>query len=308
MSRRRDLAEQFAREFDIPLACDSLVEMLSQADINAVYISSTNQLHHPQVMAAAAAGKHVLCEKPLATTLADAVEMVAACQRAGVIMGTNHHLRNAVTIRAIRDLIASGRIGTPVAVLASQPCHVEAQVWRRNNVAEGAGVAFDVLVHSADTVRFVLGREPVRVCAMGNSSPAMAAGVNDSILATYRFDGGVLAQLYADFNVPCGRTRLDIHGTEGSIFGHDVLGKTPAHRGRVVLRDRGGEMEVALESDASRYLRMIDIFNDSIQGKAAPVCTGVDGVRSLAMILAAEEAARSGESVAVSTAGLDLLH
>ena len=73
--------------------------MLADPAVKAVYISSTNELHCAQVLSAAAAGKHVLCEKPLALTVADAVAMADACGRAGVVMATNHHLRNAATHR-----------------------------------------------------------------------------------------------------------------------------------------------------------------------------------------------------------------
>ena len=78
-------------------------------EIDAVYISTTNEKHHPQAMAAIAAGKHVLCEKPLAMTLAEAAEMVRAAEAKGVVFATNHHLRNAGSHLAIRDLIAAGR-------------------------------------------------------------------------------------------------------------------------------------------------------------------------------------------------------
>ena len=141
---------------------------------------------------------------------------------------------------------------------------------------------------------------------MGRTSASMANAVNDSIMATYRFDGGALASLYADFNAPQGRTRMDIHGSKGSLFGFDVLGKTPDYRGRLVLRHDGREEELAVESDESRYLRGINQFNAAILGTGEPSCTGVDGIRSLAMILAAEAAARSGKTAKISSAGLDL--
>jgi 1,5-anhydro-D-fructose reductase (1,5-anhydro-D-mannitol-forming) len=162
-------------------------------------------------------------------------------------------------------------------------------------------------VHGADAIRFILGQEPIAACAFGRTSASMANAVNDSIMATYRFDGGALAQLYADFNAVQGRTRIEIHGAEGSIFASDVLGKAPHHRGRVVLRRNDVEVEIALESDESRYLRGINRFNTAIHNNGQPACTGADGIRSLAMVLAAEAAARSGNTVPVSSAGLDLL-
>jgi 1,5-anhydro-D-fructose reductase (1,5-anhydro-D-mannitol-forming) len=307
MSHSRGLAEAFAAEFEIPHHYDSLSDLLDQPQVMAVYVSSTNQYHHAQVLAAAAAGKHVLCEKPLATNLNDAIEMVRACRAAGVVMGTNHHLRNSVTIRAMRAAIASGQIGAPVSAIVSQPVHVGEKEWRRDKPDAGAGVSFDVLVHGADAIRYILGQEPVEVCAMGRSSASMASAVNDSIIACYRFDGRALASLYADFNAAQGRTRIEIHGPEGSIFGSDVLGKTPHHRGRVVLRRNGQDEEIAVESEESRYLLGINRFNAAILKIGEPACSGADGLRSLAMILAAEAAAASGKSTHVSDAGLDCL-
>jgi 1,5-anhydro-D-fructose reductase (1,5-anhydro-D-mannitol-forming) len=305
MSHRLELAKDFAAEFAIPQPCDSLQRLLRHPRVNAVYISSRNQYHHAQVLEAAAAGKHVLCEKPLATSLSDAVDMVRACSAAGVVFGTNHHLRNSATIRAMREVVASGRIGAPVSALVSQPVHVAEAQWRRNEPADGSGVSFDVLVHGADAIRYILGQEAVEVCAMGRSSASMAGEVNDSIMSTFRFDGGALASLYADFNAPQGRTRVEIHGSEASMFGLDVLGKTPDFRGRVTLRQGDRDEEIAVESQESRYLLGINRFNNAILGHGAPACTGLDGLRSLAMILAAESAAASAKTVPVSGAGLE---
>jgi 1,5-anhydro-D-fructose reductase (1,5-anhydro-D-mannitol-forming) len=179
--------------------------------------------------------------------------------------------------------------------------------WRRTDAASGAGVCLDVLVHTADAVRFVLAQEPLEACALGATSAVMPpGGAYDVIMATYRFEGGALAQLYADFNAPHGRSRLEVHGTEGSLIGTDVLGKGPAHRGRLVRSVKGTETEVAVESEDSRYQRGIEQFHAAIRGSGAPAATGVDGIRSLAMILAAEQAAASGRTVAVSRAGLEL--
>ncbi len=306
MSHRLELAEKFAAEFAIPRYFDSLPDLLAEPRVDAVYISSTNQHHHAQVLAAAAAGKHVLCEKPLATDLDDAVEMERACRAAGVVLGTNHHLRNSGTIRAMQAVIASGRIGAPMSAIVTQPVSIGDQEWRRNDPGAGSGVSLDVLVHGADAIRYILGQEPVEVSAMGRSSAKMANAVIDSIMATYRFGGGALAALYADFNAPQGRSRIDIHGCKGSIFGSDVLGKSPDFRGRVVLRLDGQDEEIAKESDDSRYLLGINRFNAAVLKVGEPACSGVDGIRSLAMILAAEAAARSGSTVRVSNAGQNL--
>lgn len=301
------LAQAFAQEFGIPRAHGALEPLLADPQVTAVYVSSTNQHHARQVLAAAAAGRHVLCEKPLAITLEEALAMAQACRAAGVVFATNHHLRNATTLRAMREAIARGAIGTPRTVFATHPAWIADSDWRRTDAAAGAGVSLDVLVHTADAVRFVLGQEPVEACALGATSPIMPpGGAYDLIMATYRFEGGALAQLCADFNAPQGRSRLEVHGSDGSLIGTDLLGKGPVHRGRVVLSLKGEQSELAVESDDSRYQRGIELFHAAVRGQGTPAATGVDGIRSLAMILAAEQAAASGRTVMVSRAGLDL--
>jgi Oxidoreductase family, NAD-binding Rossmann fold len=103
MSTNADRAAKFAHEHGIARATTSLDDLVGSNDVDAVYVSTTNELQRDQVFAAAKAGKHVLCEKPLALTLSDARAMVAECRVRGVILGTNHHLRNAATHRAMRD-------------------------------------------------------------------------------------------------------------------------------------------------------------------------------------------------------------
>jgi 1,5-anhydro-D-fructose reductase (1,5-anhydro-D-mannitol-forming) len=103
----------YARENGIGRATTDLGDLLGSG-VDAVYIATTNEKHKEQALAAARAGKHVLCEKPLALTLSDAREMVGACRKAGVVMATNHHLRNAASHRAMRDAVKAGRIGRPL--------------------------------------------------------------------------------------------------------------------------------------------------------------------------------------------------
>src|SRR5438105_1094057 len=108
MSSSAERAKSFAADNKIAGAYDSLDALLADPAVQVVYVSTTNELHLPQVLAAAKAGKHVLCEKPLALNVDDAIAMVRACKDAGVVMATNHHLRNAVTHRKIRELLHSG--------------------------------------------------------------------------------------------------------------------------------------------------------------------------------------------------------
>jgi 1,5-anhydro-D-fructose reductase (1,5-anhydro-D-mannitol-forming) len=290
-------AKAYAEENRIGRATTTLEDLLA-SDIDAVYVATTNEKHRDQTLAAAAAGKHVLCEKPLALTLADAREMVAACRRAGVVMGTNHHLRNAATIRAIREAVAGGRIGRPLFARVFHavylPSHL--QGWRINDPKTGSGVVMDITVHDADTVRFVLGAEPVSVAAMTQEGGMGAAGIEDGVMGMIRFENGVLASFHDAFTTRYATTGLEVHGSDGSLIGTNVMTQRPV--GQVVLRGAGGEEVLPIEPE-NLYLRSVRAFHDAIAGKGSPAATGEDGVRSMAVALAALEAARTGRETKV---------
>jgi 1,5-anhydro-D-fructose reductase (1,5-anhydro-D-mannitol-forming) len=168
---------RFAAETGIPKVCGSVDALLADGAIDAVYISTTNDLHRAQTLAAAAAGKHVLCEKPLTLGLAEAREMIGACAKAGVVLGTNYHLRNATTHRAMRAAIQAGQIGRPLAARVFHAVYLpeHLQRWRLRRADAGGGAIFDIAVHDADTLRFVLDDEPVDVVTQTQAA-GMAQG------------------------------------------------------------------------------------------------------------------------------------
>jgi 1,5-anhydro-D-fructose reductase (1,5-anhydro-D-mannitol-forming) len=275
-----------------------LAALLADPRVHAVYISTTNELHKAQALAAAAAGKHVLCEKPLAVTLADAREMVAACRQAGVAMGTNHHLRNAATHRKIRDLIQSGAIGKPLFARVFHAVYLppHLQGWRLTTPNAGGGVILDITVHDADTLRFVLGAEPVEATALSQQAGMAQSALEDGVMAVLRFDNSVLAQLHDAFTVKHADTGLEVHGTEGSILARNVMTQKPV--GEVVLRNASGESQITVEHE-NLYARGLRAFAAAIAGSGAPSASGEDGVRSLATALAVLESSRTGRCTPV---------
>lgn len=297
VSANAERGARFAAEFGIGASFTDLEQALAQPGVDAVYISTTNQLHLPQVLAAAKAGKHVLCEKPLALSLADARRMVDACAAAGVVLATNHHLRNAATHRRIRDLVREGAIGQPLYArifhAVSLPAHLRG--WRLHAPEAGGGVILDISVHDADTLRFILDDEPVSVVAQATREGAGTA-LENGVMAAIRFRKGVLAQIHDAFDVPYAPTGLELHGSAGSIFATDVMTQRPV--GELRLRNGEGEVVVPVEHE-NLYLRSVAAFHGAIRGEGQPAASGEDGVRSLATALAIEQASRGGQQVAV---------
>ncbi len=297
VSRGGERAAKFARDFQIPKAITALDDVLSDPSIDALYISTSNDRHAAITLAAAAAGKHVLCEKPLSLSVDDAVEMAKACDRAGVILGTNHHLRGAATLRAIRDLVQSGSIGRPLAARAMYCEYLPAslQTWRTNDPNVG-GVILDLTVHNVDALRFVLADEPTQVMSMKASSLIGHNGVEDQTQSILRFGSGLLAYLHEGYAFAHHETAFEIHGTDGAVYGRGILDEAPT--GQVFVR-RGKEMsEVALQP-VNLYESVIAQFNLAVRGTGTPAASGWDGAVALATALAIRLSTETGRSVDV---------
>ncbi|HYD99775.1 MAG TPA: Gfo/Idh/MocA family oxidoreductase [Alphaproteobacteria bacterium] len=299
MSSSAERARAFAAENGIAGAYDSVEALLADPAVDAVYISTTNELHRDQTLAAARAGKHVLCEKPLAVTLEDARAMVAACAAAGVVMGTNHHLRNAAAQRTMREAVAAGRIGRPIAARVFHAVYLpeHLQGWRLTTPGAGAGVILDITVHDADTLRFILDDEPVDVVAQDQNFGMGQEGIEDGAMSVLRFRSGLIAQMHEAFTVRHAGTGLEVHGTEGSLIATNVMSQRPD--GRLVLRTAAGEEALPLAHE-NLYARALRAFHAAMRGEGRPIATGEDGLRSLAVALAVQEAARTGRRVAVA--------
>ncbi|MCC7104606.1 MAG: Gfo/Idh/MocA family oxidoreductase, partial [Chloroflexi bacterium] len=156
VSRDQGRAEAFATRHGAALATTSLAELLDRPDVQVVYVATPNDLHSEQVAAAAAAGKHVLCEKPLALTVTRAREMVEACRRAGVRLGTGFHIRHHVAHQEAKRLIEAGEIGQVVLIQAqASSVYRPSGGWRLNREQAGSGALNAIGVHALDLVRFL---------------------------------------------------------------------------------------------------------------------------------------------------------
>ena len=292
-------AAAWAAEHGVPEAVTDLAAALQRDDVDAVYVSSVNQLHCEQVEAAAAAGKHVLAEKPLALALTDARAMVDACRSAGVVMATNHHLPASPTHRLIRAEVAAGRIGQVRAIRVQHAVQLPARLagWRVQD-PDGGGVALDVTVHDAAAVRAILGREAVSVTAHGANQDNAAGGPFDALMTTSVWDGDVLVSTHDAYNNPHVQTSLHVLGTEAALIAENCNTGDPV--GRVTLWRETVSEVLDLGEREDLYERTVRAFNAAVAGTGAVIVTGEDGVRSLAFSLAVLESMRTGERAAVA--------
>ena len=157
----RDLAraEATARSLGIPRAYGSYEELLADPDVDAVYLPLPNHLHAAWTIAAARAGKHVLCEKPLSLTAAEAQEMVDACREAGVVLMEAFMYRLHPSWQAVRDILASGRIGRLRAIDSWFSYHNVDPEDIRNIAAYGGGALYDIGCYCVNLSRMLFGTE-----------------------------------------------------------------------------------------------------------------------------------------------------
>jgi 1,5-anhydro-D-fructose reductase (1,5-anhydro-D-mannitol-forming) len=293
---------EWAAAHDVPRSTTDLDAALADETCDAVYISSTNEKHLPQALAAIVAGKHVLCEKPLAMSVVDAAHMVKTADAAGVTFATNHHLRCSGTHRAIRSLIAEGRIGKVLSVRIFHAVHLppHLQGWRINDPAAGGGVIPDITVHDADVARFLLGEDPLRVVAQMTAS-GMGEGVEDSAMSVWTMPSGAMVMSHESFTHPFAGSGLEVHGTEGSVFAKDVMTQNPL--GEVKLVTAAGRSSVEV-SRHNLYEQGIADFYSAVAGTGRAAADGADGVKSLAVAMAVRDAAQSGQAVEVDYGGV----
>jgi 1,5-anhydro-D-fructose reductase (1,5-anhydro-D-mannitol-forming) len=292
-------AKAYAVKNSIPRVHDSLEAFLADPEVDVVYISSTNEKHFSQSLAAIRMGKPVLCEKPLALNLSDASEMIGTAARSGVPFGTNHHLRCAATHRTLRRLVKEGAVGQPVAVRVFHAVYLppRLQGWRLDSPVAGGGVILDITVHDADTLHFVLGVRAEQVIAQSVSQGLGKSGLEDAAMGVILFEGNVLAQFHDAFTVPHASTGFEVHGTEGSLLATDVMTQEPV--GRVVLRRGTKETEIDTGPPENLYSFAVRHFNAAVRREGDPAATGEDGVKSLAVALAALESTKTGKSTKV---------
>lgn len=292
-----DRTAQWAKDHGIANATSDLSAALADESTQCVYISSTNEKHHAQAMAAIAAGKHVLCEKPLGMTVAEAQEMVAAAEAKGVVFATNHHLRCSGSHRAMREVIASGEIGDVLSLRVFHAVHLpeNLQGWRINDASAGGGVIPDITVHDADVTRFLLGEDPVDVVAQMTSS-GMGEGVEDSAMSVWSMPSGAMVMSHESFTHPFAGSGVEVHGTKGSIFASGVMTQLPVGSVEVVTFEGRRPLPY---SEHSLYVQGVADFMGAVQGTSSPAATGPDGIKSLAVALAVREAAQTGERVTI---------
>lgn len=290
-------AERYSIQHEIATAVADLGTAFD--DIDAAYISSTNDRHAEQVIAAAEAGRHVLCEKPLATTAEDALSAVAACRGNNVVLAVDHHLRSSAPLRELSRQIKAGAIGKILSARLQNAIMLAERLrtWRVTQPQAGAGVIFDLAVHDIDAMRFVLGRDLVEVTALSASQCLGADNVEDVVVSAQRYQTDIMVAAHEAYTVPFARTAIEIHGSEGALSALDML--RPDSRGEIWLSDWRGKHEIHFPRSEGVYVQVVLDFCRAVREGTEPAATGIDGLKAVLGVLALRRSAATGERVTV---------
>jgi predicted dehydrogenase len=290
-SRTRASAEAAAAEWGSGDVQDDWRAAVGRDDVDAVAVCTPNALHAPVAIAAAEAGKHVLVEKPMGRTVAEAAAMMDAARSAGVILVPAHNARFAPPVAAARAVVASGRLGriTGFRIRFAHPgpkaWSADAS-WFTDPEVAGGGALLDLGVHAADVARFVLGEDIAEVAAL--CGPVAPAGVEEEAVVVARTASGAIGTLHVSWREVAGTDHaLSLSGSEGS-FQFDV--RTPP-----VIRTAAGEEAVPLPEPVPEPYAG---FVHAVEGAEPPV-TAADGLAAVAVVEAAYRSARSGSRAAV---------
>jgi 1,5-anhydro-D-fructose reductase (1,5-anhydro-D-mannitol-forming) len=271
-------------------------EILADPEIDAVYIAATNDLHAPYTMAAAAAGKHVLCEKPLARTLEEGEAMVAACRDAGVMLGVAFMMRYHPLHQMARRLVAEGAIGQPLQARVQNGFLLkpERQTWRVDRALAGGGPLMDVGSHAIDLLCYVTGAGVRRVAAFA-AQQTTPGDAEDAAVLNLELETGILAQVNVAFNTPFSRTALEIHGTEGTLITEGTLGQVAEGSATLVTAEGAQRLEY---TPTDLYQSEIEAFGRAVRGEAPLEIGGEAGLSNLRVLLAAYRSSEWGGGIA----------
>ena len=296
-SRTRSSAEAAAREWGSGRVEDNWQQLVESPDVDAVDICSPNRYHAEVAVAAAHAGKHVLVEKPMACTIAEADAMMTAAEQSGVVLSIAHNLRFASPFFTARQVVAGGRLGRVVAFRAAFG-HGGPQLWAPeagwffDPAQSGGGALIDLGIHVADLLRFVLGDDVVEVSALLSMlRPVGRPGqeVDEAAQVVLRMAGGAIGSFHASWAAcPGPDHQLTVFGSEATLH---LDGRTPP----TLLRPDAKAEPVALEKPP---VGLYAGFVRACLGQQPAPVSAADGRAALAVVEAAYGSAAAGTVIA----------
>ena len=305
-SRDQGRSDAFAEKHGAQTAYSNLDDLLADSRIDAVFVASPNYMHAPQTIRAASAGKHVLAEKPMATTVSDAAAMVDACRDHGVRLGMGFELRFHPAHLWARRLIDDGAIGR-IRLAHGQwgrgnrgePEHLARTGlrawWETPELIGDASVLVGLGVHIFDLMRFLLREEVVEVVAMTDGQTDRQPLEHIATIAL-RMTSGTIAQVMCGRMLPDTQNDLALYGSDGRIATKETVWE--ARLGSMEVVSASTSESTSYEYDyLANFVAELNDFHDALEHDRDPAATGEDGLNAARITDAAIESAKTGRMV-----------
>ncbi len=268
------LAESFAKEFGAGRWYGDWRELMQDREIDAVYVATPVHLHCPQTIAAAEAGKHVLCEKPMALNVRECERMISACQSNNVKLGIAYYRHFYPVIDRVKKVVAAQEIGAPVLVQINafewfNAEEDEPRSWLLRKEIAGGGPMFDFGCHRIEVLANLFG--PIIDVQAVTAKVLFEREVEDTAVAAFRFKNGMCGSLAVTHGAHEPQDTLDLFGSAGSIH---IAGLT---EGKMRIVTAGGERTEAHPPAANIHQPLIDDFVDAVMNDREPRVGGEIG-------------------------------
>lgn len=285
-SREQARAQQAADAAEIADVYPDYAALLSSPKVDAVYIPLPNSEHYEWTLAAIEAGKHVLCEKPLALDARQAGEMVAAAERAGVVLAEAFMYRHHPLVQKVLELLQTGAIGELRLVRSTFSFGLVDDNNIRMSKELGGGALMDVGCYGVNLARLVTGAEPIGLAAVAEYA---SSGVDEAFAGVLRFPNGVLAQFDVSLRA-AGGPSYELIGTTGKIVVRQGFKLAPDEEGEIQLHQQG-EISRIFTDAVDQFQLMIEDFGKVVRGQRRPTYPASDAVANMQAIDGLREAA-----------------
>lgn len=305
-ARTASLAEQYGAK-----AFSSYQELLNDPAIDAVSVCTANSFHCEVAVAALQAGKHVLCEKPMATTLVECEQMVEAAKKSGKFLMIGHNQRLARAHARAKELIVQGEIGDIVTFRTAfghggpETWTIDPQnVWFFDKKLAAFGAMADLGIHKTDLIQFLTGQHVVEVSAyLGTLDKKLPGGeligVDDNAICIYRMSGGAVGTMTASWTYYGAEDNSTVlYGTKGMMRIYDDPGYSISivkKNGERVLYD----IDRIQTNDNQTSSGVIDLWVDSLVNNKAPEISGEEALNAMRAVFAAMESAQTGQRITI---------
>ncbi len=288
VSGHREKAEKMAAEYNVPAkniySYQSYDEIAGNRDIDAVYIALPNSMHAEYTIRAANAGKHVLCEKPMATAVKDCQSMIAACDAAGKKLMIAYRCQYEPTnLRAIQ-MLRDGMLGSVQTIESANGFNIQPGEWRLNKKMAGGGPLMDVGIYSLNACRYLTAEEPAHVegyCSVVDRDGRFKE-VEENVSWTMRFPSGIVAACNTTYGARMNGS-FEVHGPKGILHVEPAFAYQGLHL-KAQIQGQPPIDEPNPNTDPSQFVREADYFADCVFNGKEPKSDGREGLRDMQWI------------------------